>query len=37
MIENYLLVVLGSFSYPFYIEIVIGIIIEYMSENTVIH
>ncbi|OPA20049.1 DNA mismatch repair protein MutT [Bacillus cereus] len=37
MIESYLLVVLGSFSYSFYIEIVIGIIIEYMSENTVIH
>ncbi|QBJ68450.1 DNA mismatch repair protein MutT [Bacillus anthracis] len=28
MIESYLLVVLGSFSYPFYIEFVIGIIIQ---------
>ncbi|TXR98527.1 DNA mismatch repair protein MutT [Bacillus sp. SH7-1] len=28
MIESYLLVVLGSFSYPFYIEIVTGIIIQ---------
>ncbi|ARP58124.1 DNA mismatch repair protein MutT [Bacillus cereus] len=28
MIESYLLVVLGSFSYPFYIEIAIGIIIQ---------
>ncbi|OTX91218.1 DNA mismatch repair protein MutT [Bacillus thuringiensis] len=28
MIESYLLAVLGAFSYPFYIEIVIGIIIQ---------